>query len=73
MERNLTTEEVIKRICFCGNALRGKETCDNCPYFNKGCDEALHEDAIKVINALNLQDCRMCRPGRNPVQLRKRI
>lgn len=52
MERNLTPEEVIKRLRFCGDALQGKEACDDCPYINKGCDDALHEDAIKVIKAL---------------------
>lgn len=52
MERNLTPEEVIKRLRLCGNAFQGKETCDNCPYFNKGCDDALHEDAINVIQTL---------------------
>lgn len=52
MERNLTPEEVIKRLRFCGDALQDNEVCDDCPYINKGCDDALHEDAIKVIKAL---------------------
>lgn len=53
MESQNLAEKVLEWLKKCGfGFVSTAETCGDCPYRESGCDDMLHEDAIKVIKTL---------------------
>lgn len=55
MESQNLAEKVLEWLDKCRFGFvsdSNMETCLDCPYRESGCDDAIHEDAIKVIKAL---------------------